>query len=89
MDERVLFVEDDPSIREVTSLGLRGTGLRVDTAADGREGLERFRAEPYDVVVLDALRGLPHSSVAPSDDSVGSTLSLDSGGLLWSNDLVN
>ena len=55
MDERVLFVEDDPSIREVTSLGLRGTGLRVDTAADGREALEHFRAEPYDLVVLDVM----------------------------------
>ncbi len=55
MDERVLFVEDDPSIREVTSLGLRGTGLRVDTAADGREALDHFRAEPYELVVLDVM----------------------------------
>ena len=55
MDERVLFVEDDPSIREVTSLGLRGAGLRVDTAADGREALERFHAEAYELVVLDVM----------------------------------
>ena len=55
MDERVLFVEDDPSIREVTSLGLRGASLMVDTAADGREALEHFRAEPYDLVVLDVM----------------------------------
>ena len=55
MDERVLFVEDDPSIREVTSLGLRGTGLKVDTAADGREALDHFRAEPYELVVLDVM----------------------------------
>ena len=55
MDERVLLVEDDPSIREVTSLGLRGAGLSVETAADGREALVRFRAEPYDLVVLDVM----------------------------------
>ena len=55
MDERVLLVEDDPSIREVTSLGLRGAGLAVATAADGREALVRFRAEPYDLVVLDVM----------------------------------
>ena len=55
MDERVLFVEDDPSIREVTSLGLRGAGLRVDPAADGREALERFHAEAYELVVLDVM----------------------------------
>ncbi len=55
MDERVLLVEDDASIREVTSLGLRGAGLSVETAADGREALVRFRAEPYDLVVLDVM----------------------------------
>ena len=55
MDERVLLVEDDPSIREVASLGLRGAGLSVETAADGREALVRFRAEPYDLVVLDVM----------------------------------
>jgi two-component system response regulator MtrA len=55
VDERILLVEDDPSIREVTSLGLRGAGLSVETAADGREALVRFRAEPYDMVVLDVM----------------------------------
>jgi two-component system, OmpR family, response regulator MtrA len=55
VDERVLFVEDDPSIREVTSLGLRGTGMRVVTAADGREALAHFHADPHDVVVLDVM----------------------------------
>jgi two-component system, OmpR family, response regulator MtrA len=55
VDERVLLVEDDPSIREVTSLGLRGAGLSVETAADGREALVRFRADPYDLVVLDVM----------------------------------
>ena len=55
MDERVLLVEDDPSIREVASLGLRGAGLRVETAADGRNALERFRIEPHDLVVLDVM----------------------------------
>ena len=37
MDERVLLVEDDPSIREITALGLRAAGLGVETAADGRK----------------------------------------------------
>ena len=46
MDASILLVEDDPSIREVTALGLRGAGFTVATAADGEEGLERWRAEP-------------------------------------------
>jgi two-component system, OmpR family, response regulator MtrA len=53
--ERVLLVEDDPSIREVTSLGLQGAALSVDTAEDGRGALVRFRAECYDLVVLDVM----------------------------------
>ena len=55
MDERVLLVEDDRSIREVASLGLGGAGLRVETAADGREALARFRVQSYDLVVLDVM----------------------------------
>ncbi len=55
MAERVLVVEDDPSIREVVSLGLSGANLTVETAADGREALQRFHAEPYDLVVLDVM----------------------------------
>lgn len=55
MDERVLLVEDDPSIREVTSIGLKSAGFRVTAAADGREGLMRFRQDPFDLVVLDVM----------------------------------
>ncbi|MGH2995094.1 MAG: response regulator [Gaiellaceae bacterium] len=55
MDERVLLVEDDPSIREITELGLRQAGFRVTSARDGREALIHFRNEPYDLVVLDLM----------------------------------
>ena len=48
MDGRLLLVEDDSSIREVASLGLRGAGFGVESAANGREGLARFRAETRD-----------------------------------------
>jgi len=51
----VLLVEDDPSIREVTALGLEGAGFRVTTAADGREGLARFREGGFALVVLDVM----------------------------------
>jgi two-component system, OmpR family, response regulator MtrA len=55
MDERVLLVEDDPSIREVASLGLSQAGFRVTTAADGREGLIQFRNQSFELVVLDVM----------------------------------
>jgi two-component system, OmpR family, response regulator MtrA len=55
MNERVLLVEDDPSIREVTTLGLKQAGFRVTTAGDGREGLLRSRDEAFDLVILDIM----------------------------------
>ncbi|HEX2045947.1 MAG TPA: response regulator transcription factor [Gaiellaceae bacterium] len=55
MDERVLLVEDDPSIREITDLGLRNAGFRVVAAADGREALLHFRRAPFDLVILDLM----------------------------------
>jgi two-component system response regulator MtrA len=53
--ERLLLVEDDASIREVTALGLEGAGFRVETAADGRAGLARFREGGVALVVLDVM----------------------------------
>ena len=65
MDARILVVEDDPSIREITEIGLRGAGFSVITAADGRDGLTRFRAEAPDLVLLDVmLPGLDGLEVA-------------------------
>jgi two-component system, OmpR family, response regulator MtrA len=55
MDECVLLVEDDASIRELTATGLAGAGFKVDTAADGRDGLARFDSAAPDVVVLDLM----------------------------------
>ncbi len=55
MDERILLVEDDPSIREVTAIGLRNAGFQVVTASDGVDGLERFRSEPFDLALLDVM----------------------------------
>jgi two-component system response regulator MtrA len=55
LDGRILLVEDDPSIREVTAIGLRQAGFTVTTATDGQAGLERFAAEPFDLVLLDVM----------------------------------
>ena len=55
MDARILLVEDDPSIREVTAMGLRAAGFEVDTAADGVAGLEKWRRAQPDLVLLDVM----------------------------------
>ena len=55
MDAHILLVEDDPSIREVTALGLRAAGFTVSVAVDGQDGLERWRADRPDLVLLDVM----------------------------------
>ncbi|MFL5779060.1 MAG: response regulator [Chloroflexota bacterium] len=55
MTQRILLVEDDPSIRELTALGLRAAGFTVDEAADGQTALDRFNAGAPDAVVLDVM----------------------------------
>ncbi|WP_051110716.1 response regulator transcription factor [Longispora albida] len=52
---RVLLVEDDPAVSEGLHLALRRQGHQVRTAATGEEGLEQFRAEPPDIVILDLM----------------------------------
>jgi len=55
MDARILLVEDDPSIREVTAIGLQQAGFTVETASDGKAGLDRFRDGTFDLVLLDVM----------------------------------
>jgi DNA-binding response OmpR family regulator len=55
VDERLLLVEDDASIREIVSIGLKAAGFRVVTATDGREGLATVRADGFDAVMLDVM----------------------------------
>jgi two-component system response regulator MtrA len=55
VDATILLVEDDPSIREITKLGLEDAGFAVHTAVDGEEALTRFRHDQPDLVVLDVM----------------------------------
>jgi two-component system response regulator MtrA len=55
MEGRILLDEDDPSIREITALGLTRAGLEVETAADGVEALDRLRSRTPDLVLLDVM----------------------------------
>ena len=55
MDEHVLLVEDDASIREIATLGLEQAGFRVTATGDGRDALLRFRQGAFDLVLLDVM----------------------------------
>jgi len=51
--KRVLVVEDDPDIVELIAHYLKAEGFAVDSAGDGRLGLEQLRTGAYQLVILD------------------------------------
>jgi DNA-binding response OmpR family regulator len=50
---RLLFVDDDPILREFAAVHLATETVDIDTAADGAEGLDRIAALKPDLVLLD------------------------------------
>ena len=55
MARTILVVEDETTLRETLAEALEAEGYRVVGAADGRQALERFRAERPDLVLLDLM----------------------------------
>ena len=51
----VLVIDDEMGVRDTLARTLQGLGCKVEVAAEGREGLLRFkdRAEEWDLVLLD------------------------------------
>ncbi len=57
---RILVVEDEPSLADTMRYNLEREGFAVSLAEDGHRALERFRAEPPALVILDLM--LPEMS---------------------------
>ncbi len=55
MAPSILLVEDDRRLAEMVSEYLGEAGFSVSVAGDGRTGLARLAAEPYDALVLDLM----------------------------------
>jgi len=53
MAKRALVVEDDPDIVELLDHYLSKDGWTVESVDQGREGLRRALASPYDLLILD------------------------------------
>lgn len=53
MTHSALIVDDSVAIRTVLARSLTRRGWQVRTAADGMEGLEAVRTQPFDVVISD------------------------------------
>jgi DNA-binding response OmpR family regulator len=55
MGQRVLVVDDDPTVSDVVRRYLERAGLAVTLAADGPDALEVFERDHPDLVVLDLM----------------------------------
>jgi two-component system alkaline phosphatase synthesis response regulator PhoP len=60
MNENILLVEDEATLRAALQVRLRSEGYAVTTAADGQEGFEKATTEPFDLIILDVM--LPYRS---------------------------
>lgn len=53
MISNILFIEDEPSIREAFSIKLSAKGYLVQTARNGEEGIGMLKKSPPDILILD------------------------------------
>lgn len=51
----VLVIDDEDQVRRLIRDTLEEAGYNVQEARDGNEGLERYRTEPSDLVIMDIL----------------------------------
>jgi CheY-like chemotaxis protein len=59
MNNRILLVDDEETIRYVLKEALVSEGYKVDVARDAFQAMERFKAAPYDLIITDIkMRGM-------------------------------
>ncbi len=74
---RCLVVDDEPSVGEVIGDVLETLGHRAVVLTEGAQAIERFRAEPFDVVFTDlAMPGLSGWQVARAVKAVAPEVSV-------------
>lgn len=55
IQQKILIVEDEPSIIDILSYNLKNEGFKVITATDGRKGLKFARTAMPDLAILDLM----------------------------------
>ena len=51
----ILIIDDEEAVRALLRFALEAAGYEVTEAANGRQGLERYRQRPTDLVITDML----------------------------------
>lgn len=52
---RALLIEDEPKVSNFVVRGLQAERMAVDTATDGREGLDMALVNSYDIIIMDLI----------------------------------
>src|ERR1700759_855873 len=52
---RILLVEDEEKVARFIRVGLKAEGFAVDSARDGRTGLQLALLNPYDLLIVDLM----------------------------------
>jgi len=55
MGKQILIVEDNADLASLIQLHLADIDCTADIAADGGQALEKYKAKPYDLVILDIM----------------------------------
>ncbi|MGE5256303.1 MAG: response regulator [Hyphomicrobiales bacterium] len=66
--ESILIIDDEPQIRSMIRLVLERAGYSVMEAADGVEGIRRFRENPANLIITDL--------IMPNKDGIGMIIEL-------------
>ncbi|CAM2791077.1 response regulator transcription factor [Erysipelothrix tonsillarum] len=53
MNKKILIIEDEEGIRRLLRYDLKQMGFDVQSAKDGREGLQMAQSSQYDVIIID------------------------------------
>lgn len=55
MSKRILVIEDDIDIQNIIKTFLENAGYTIITANDGLDGIEKFKKQQFDLILLDIL----------------------------------
>lgn len=55
MNKRILVIDDDLYMRDLYEEVLKGAGYEVETAVDGKEGIEKLNCGCFDLTFLDMM----------------------------------
>jgi CheY-like chemotaxis protein len=78
MAKKILMIDDDPEFVEATSNLLDAKGYNVVTASNGKDGVEKAKAENPDLILLDVMmttksEGFDVAREMHGDDSIKKT----------------